>query len=37
MKYAIAAAALIALAVLAFTQCDGPEQTPESPSYLPQR
>jgi hypothetical protein len=35
MKYA--AAVLLAVVVLAFTQCEGPAEPPKSPSYLPQR
>lgn len=34
--YAAIAAALALLAVVLFTQCEGPNKT-ESPSYLPQR
>jgi hypothetical protein len=37
IKPLVIAAALLALAVIAFTQCAGPSETPQSPSYLPQR
>jgi hypothetical protein len=31
------ALALLGIVMLTFTMCDGPDDTPESPSYLPQR
>jgi hypothetical protein len=38
-KFIIAATAvaLLGIVVLSFTLCSGPAQTPQSPSYLPQR